>query len=73
MKGKKRAIIQIAGAVLGSVGGFLYYYFVGCVSGSCAITSNPVISTLYGAALGFLLTVILMPDANKKADPAQKN
>ena len=73
MKGKKRAIIHIAGAVLGSAGGFLYYYFVGCVSGSCAITSNPVISTLYGAALGFLLTVILMPDAKKKADPAQKN
>ena len=32
--------------------GFAYYYFIGCQSGSCPITSNPVISTLYGLMVG---------------------
>lgn len=47
--------------LLGAVGGYLYYRFVGCASGSCAITSNPYISTVYGAVIGFLLGTIVMP------------
>ena len=38
--------------LLGGVGGFAYYYFIGCASGSCPITSNPYISTGYGALIG---------------------
>ncbi len=41
--------------LLGAGGGFLYYFFVGCASGTCPISSNPYISTLYGAGIGFLL------------------
>jgi hypothetical protein len=53
---KKKTIILIAaGAILGAIGGYLYYYYVGCVSGTCAITSRPVNSTLYGAMMGGLL------------------
>jgi len=37
----------------GAAGGFLYYYFVGCASGSCAITSNPYASMAFGGFLGF--------------------
>jgi len=40
---------------LGAIGGFLYYNFVGC-NGSCAITGNPVNSTLYGSLIGLVLT-----------------
>lgn len=47
----KRTLIVLAGAA----GGFAYYYFIGCVSGACPITSNPYISTAYGAAVGALL------------------
>lgn len=43
------------GAVLGAAAGFAYWYFVGCQSGSCPITSSPIISTLYGAGVGALL------------------
>ena len=35
--------------------GFAYYYFVGCASGTCPITSNPYVSTAYGALVGLLL------------------
>lgn len=49
----KRALFAIAG---GSAG-FAYYYFIGCTGGACPITSNPYISTAYGALLGTVLTL----------------
>ena len=45
-----------AAPLLGGVLGFLYYRFVGCASGACPITANPVMSTLYGALLGLVLS-----------------
>ena len=39
--------------------GFLYYKFIGCSSGSCPITSNPMNSTLYGAVMGMLIYIIM--------------
>ena len=44
------------GVILGGTIGFAYYYFIGCKSGTCAITSSPVNSTLYGVMLGTLWT-----------------
>ncbi len=44
------------GVTLGALGGFMYYYFVGCQSGSCAITSNPVSSVIAGGILGFFVS-----------------
>jgi hypothetical protein len=43
------------GAVVGGALGFAYFKFVGCASGGCPITSNPWISSSYGAILGALL------------------
>ena len=40
--------------MLGAVGGFLYYNFIGC-NGSCPISGNPYVSTVYGAAIGAIL------------------
>jgi hypothetical protein len=53
--------------VFGGVGGFAYYYFIGCNSGSCPITSNPYISTTYGMIMGLLLSLDTKK-GNKKAD-----
>jgi hypothetical protein len=44
------------GIIVGGLGGFLFFYFVGCKTGSCAITSNPVSSILMGSFLGFFTT-----------------
>ncbi len=52
---KKAIIITGIGNVIGAICGYLYYSFVGCASGTCAITSKPLNSTLYGALLGGLL------------------
>jgi phage shock protein E len=47
---------RILPVVLGATAGFLYYNFVGCVTGTCAITSNPWLSTGYGALIGAVFT-----------------
>lgn len=54
---KKLTVWQKRGlaALIGGTAGYAYYYYVGCVSGTCAITSNPYISTLYGMAAAALL------------------
>ena len=45
---------HILGIIIGSIAGYAYYYFIGCASGTCAITSKPLNSTLYGAVMGAL-------------------
>lgn len=42
------------GGVVGAIAGFLYWKYIGCLTGSCAITSNPLRSTLYFAVVGAL-------------------
>lgn len=52
----KKYMVLITGVLIGGALGYAYYYWIGCTSGSCPITSRPVNSTLYGAVLGGLLT-----------------
>lgn len=40
---------------VGGIAGFLYYHFVGCASGHCAITSNPYMSIVWGAFMGWFV------------------
>jgi hypothetical protein len=40
----------------GGAAGYAYYRFVGCSSGVCPITSNPIVSTIYGAFMGFMMS-----------------
>jgi hypothetical protein len=47
--------LLIAGVFIGALTGYLYYYFVGCSSGTCAITSKPFNSSAYGAVMGGLI------------------
>ena len=48
---------RILFSVIGALGGYAYYYFVGCRTGACPISSNPWISTVYGAGMGLILTM----------------
>jgi uncharacterized membrane protein (UPF0136 family) len=43
------------GIVIGGTAGYLYYHFIGCSSGTCAITSSPYLSTLMGGFMGFFV------------------
>lgn len=51
----RKSLPFLIGVFIGAAGGYLYYRFVGCASGTCAITSNSYISTVYGAIIGGLL------------------
>ena len=46
----------VIGSILGAGLGFAFYKFVGCSTGTCPLTSNPLITTLYGAVVGGLIT-----------------
>lgn len=48
-------VITLAAIVVGAFAGYLYYHFVGCSSGSCAITGNPYISVIFGGLFGYFL------------------
>ncbi|MEA4870917.1 MAG: DUF6132 family protein [Christensenella sp.] len=66
----KHYLPMIILAVVGAIGGFLYYRFVGCVSGACPITSNPYSSTVYGGVIGLLLGYIVTPGKKKEEQGA---
>ncbi len=50
----KKYLPEIIGTILGAVGGFLYWKYVGCQSGTCAIKSNWYLMVPWAAVLGFL-------------------
>lgn len=57
--------LTIISILLGAIAGYLYYHFVGCATGSCAITSKPLNSTLYGAVMGGLLVNMFKKENSK--------
>jgi hypothetical protein len=57
----KKVLPVFGGAILG----YAYYYFIGCYSGTCPITSSPYISTLYGALIAGIL---VFPSKTKKEE-----
>lgn len=46
----------VIGVLVGGGLGFAFYHFIGCSTGTCPLTSNPYLSTSYGALLGALFT-----------------
>jgi uncharacterized membrane protein YedE/YeeE len=62
---KKAILITGIGIVVGAIAGYLYYFYVGCVTGSCTITSKPLNSTLYGALMGGLIFNIFIKSPKK--------
>lgn len=54
--------LTILGVVIGLIGGFLYWKYVGCSTGTCPITSSPWLSSLWGGAIGGLLLNMFQPN-----------
>ena len=44
------------GVTIGGLAGFLYFYYIGCNSGSCPITSSATGTIITGGLLGLLIT-----------------
>ena len=45
---------SIIGIIVGGGLGFGWYMLVGCPTGTCPLTSNPVVTIIYGAVVGGL-------------------
>jgi hypothetical protein len=63
---KNAIILTAVGVVIGAIAGYAYYHYVGCASGTCAITSKPLNSTLYGALMGGLLFNLFVKENKNK-------
>jgi hypothetical protein len=63
---KKISPLAIAGLLIGAIGGYMYYSEVGCVSGTCAITSNPYMSIAWGGVFGYLVLDMFKVNKTKK-------
>lgn len=61
----KTMLYHLLGAAIGAAAGFAYYYYIGCVSGTCPIQTNPMLSTAFGGLIG----VLLIPDLAAKVFP----
>lgn len=48
--------IRILFLMIGAIGGFLYWHFIGCASGTCPITSKWYSSSAYGLLFGYLFS-----------------
>lgn len=55
---KLRSPLYVIITILGIGGGFAYYYFIGCSTGSCPLKSNPWIMMGYGGLIGYLVADI---------------
>jgi len=69
----KRNWFIFAGMLGGGIGGFLYWRFVGCASGTCAITGSPVLSTIWGALIIGLLLFAFFSKSRRQEKGARKN
>ena len=65
--GLKKYSLTLIGLLLGAVGGFLYWRYVGCATGTCPITSSPWMSSLWGALLGGSFLGLFQPGEKSKS------
>ncbi len=69
----KKYLPEIVGFIAGAVGGFIYWKFVGCQSGTCAIKSNWYLMVPWGAVLGYLAGSVAGDIIRKKKKPKEEN
>lgn len=62
----KRIILLSISLAIGAGAGYLYWFYIGCNSGSCLITSKASNSTLYGLVMGGLMAGTVWDYMKKK-------
>lgn len=65
----RKYLPEITGTLLGAAGGFIYWKYVGCLSGTCAIKSNWYLMIPWAAVLGFLAGSLAGDIIRKKRKP----
>jgi xanthine/uracil permease len=57
----KNRRFEIIGGLIGLLGGYLYWKYVGCVSGTCVIQANWYSMVPYGLIMGILVGGLFKP------------
>lgn len=52
--------------VPGVIGGYLYWYYIGCLSGTCPLKSNWYYTVLFGGLIGYFIGDIIDDYIKKK-------
>ena len=65
--------LYFIGALLGAIAGFFYWKYVGCLTGTCAITSDPLRSTIYFAVMGGLIFSFFIKQQKVQLPPTNYN
>lgn len=60
--------LALIGALVGGIAGYIYYWQVGCATGTCAITSKPLNSTVYFTVMGALVFSIGKAEKKKETE-----
>ena len=68
----KKYLPEITGTIIGAVGGFLKWKFVGCVSGTCTIKSNWYLMVPWAAVLGYLAGSVVGDLIRKRKKPPEQ-
>ena len=58
----KTWMLSVIGIAVGTLAGYFYWQEIGCLSGTCIITSSPVNSSLYGAVMGFVASGLFVKE-----------
>jgi len=66
MKQLNKYKLELIFAVIGAIGGYLYWYYIGCSTGQCPITANWYTSGIYGVVMGFLLGQVVREQIDKR-------
>jgi hypothetical protein len=66
IKKLKNKLVSIIFLVIGGLGGFLYWRFIGCSTGTCPIKSHWYTMTLYGMLMGWLIGDLIASFMGKK-------
>jgi hypothetical protein len=69
LKNKKLTIMF---TLAGALGGFLYWRYIGCLSGTCVIRSVWYWSTLWGTAVGYLVGDMINDFVIKRKNQAEE-
>ncbi|HNX83335.1 MAG: hypothetical protein KBB24_03455 [Bacteroidales bacterium] len=68
----RKYLPEIIGTVAGAAGGFLYWKYVGCVSGTCSIKSNWYLMIPWAAVLGYLAGSVAGDLIRKRKRPPEQ-
>ncbi len=69
----KKNRFSILGFAVGMLGGYLYWYYVGCLSGTCPLKKTWYYDAFLGGLIGLLIADIIVSIINKQKRQNNEN